>query len=314
MLEETDKQNNINKMLEDFSEDQITIESPCTPGRMIRFTKKIFHGEDILEQTYVYNENPRQQDFLNEHSLARLTASIQLVGQSEPAKARRTEQGCEIVDGSCRRMATFLAKKPYIVVEADDLTDDEAKALTYAQNISEKISLIERGYKWEMYVNQGMTLRQIASEIENDEVSHTLVGIGVNGARINKGILLLYPSLNSIGNPSIQKLHKALNSDTAPKPQDIIEFVQGQHQDVIALLRTQHATGQDVNCGKLTKIIVSYCTAANDSNCSAGTPGWPEHVTVKTNAKGRVTNVKFDVPLAEDKATLLQDFLNGLYE
>ncbi|MFT4928181.1 MAG: ParB/RepB/Spo0J family partition protein [Phenylobacterium sp.] len=297
--------------------DNITLDSPCTPGRMIEFELRRFEGEAIIEQTSVYSENKRNQQFLTQHSLAPLIDSIKISNQVTPAIARKTADGISVIYGSCRRLATYYAKKAFIVLVSNDITDDEAKAITQAENISSHISLIERGYGWLKHQEEGgLTLRQIATDIEGGKVSHTLVGIGINGAKIDAGLLMLYPSINVIGKPTIIKLNKALQADTAITADEIVAAIKDEDQHIIDRLRADYKLDQDINCTELTNLIVSYCQQPKEKQPATieAAQGWSKHVNVKTNTKGAVTQIKFTKALPTEAVARLQTFVNELYE
>jgi ParB/RepB/Spo0J family partition protein len=295
--------------------DNITLDSPCIPGRTIAFELKRYSGEQIINNTSVYQGNKRNQQFLTEHSLAPLIDSIKLSNQVTPAIARETADGVSVIYGSCRRLATYYANKPFVVLVSNDITDDEAKVITQAENISSHISLIERGYDWLKHQQQGLTLRQIASDVEGGKVSHTLIGIGINGAKIAAPLLMLYPSINVIGKPAILKLNKALQAHADVSGADIASQISTDHQLLIDDLRAAYKLDQDSSCTALTHLIVAYCDGEKPlTKVQQNPPGWCEQVKVKTNSKGLVIGVNFDQALSAQASAQLQQFINQLYQ
>lgn len=295
--------------------DNIRLDSPCQPGRSIEFELKRYEADDILKLTSVYDGNKRNQQFLTEHSLAPLIDSIKQSNQVTPAIARLTDNGVSVIYGSCRRLASYYAKKAFIVLVSNDITDEEAKAITQAENVSSHISLIERGYVWLKHQqSHGLTLRQIATEVEGTKVSHTLVGIGISGAKIDAALLMLYPSINVIGKPTILKLNKALQGKTDKEIAKMVETIADKHGQTIDKLRAEYKLDQQINCTELTNLIVSYCSeSALLAVGKENPPGWCNRVKVKTNVKGLVTGISFDKALTPKATAELQSFVNGLY-
>ncbi len=295
--------------------DKISLDSPTTPGRTITFELRRYKGEAIINQTSVYAGNKRNQQFLTKHSMAPLIDSIKQNNQVTPAIARTTGNEVSVIYGSCRRLATYYASKTFVVLVSDDITDDEAKAITQAENISSHISLIERGYGWLKHQQEDeLTLRQIATDIEGGKVSHTLIGVGINGAKIDVALLMLYPSINVIGKPTILKLNRALHSASTTTATQIVDFITTEHQQTIEALRVAYKHDQEINCTELTKLIVDYCNEPKPQKIvKDNPPGWTSQVKVKTNVKGLVTGVTFNKPLNAEAAQQLQSMINALY-
>jgi ParB/RepB/Spo0J family partition protein len=282
------------------------LSSPVRDGVIIKLTLKTFSGEDIINKTTTSEVNRRKQEWLNKKSLAPLIRSLKRSGgQVSPAIGRVDGENTSIIYGSRRRLSTYYANYPYKVLVSDDITDEEAKIISDAENVSAHISLIERGEQWRYYHDEkNMGYRTIAKDIEAGEVSHTLIKTGIEGAKIPKDIIELYPSVNCIGSPAIKKLTKALYHKAA---QDISEHIHTNHSDIVQTLADTFAYDTDVNCKALTKAICDFSMPVFVQEKK-----WPKGINVNTDEKGAISALEFDNTLSPAQENKLKAFLSTL--
>lgn len=290
------------------SSGKLHIASPIRQGVKIELKYEEFNGEDILNKTTILVDNERNQHWLNEVSLAPLINAIKEAnGQTECAIGIKEEDGTvTIIAGSRRRKASYFAGYPYRVLSSKDILPEEARIFTRVENVKSSISLIEHGERWyHHHAVEGMSFREIALEVEKGDKSHTIIKAGVDGYKLPDSIKSLYPSLNSIGRPTINKLTKAVAKKNA---QDIAEFIHAEHADLLAKLASDYAANPEVRCDQLTKIIVEYCEPVK----APLTRRWPDAVSLSKTSDGDITNIEFKKPLEADQAIKLQAFLQSL--
>jgi len=247
--------------------DYITLPSPITQKSM-KFKVFTFSGDDILQKTNVHKRNQRIQKYLTEKSLAPIINSIKDVGQVTPALGKLNSDGSiTVIYGSRRRLSTFYAKKSYTILACDDISDEEAQEISKAENISESISLIERGEVWLAITNkEGLTSREIAEQIENKKVSHSIISAGIAGAKLPDEIKGLYPSVSLLGRPTIMKLANACKNKST---KDIIHHVTSEYQSILDKIWLAFNDNNDLNLAKYTKLLTSiicdYSTTSVDT-------------------------------------------------
>jgi ParB family chromosome partitioning protein len=287
-------------------------------GKTIELTVFRYSGEDILNKTNVHAKNKRVQKYLTAKSLARLIKSLQKSNQVAPALGRIEDDGTvTVIYGSRRRMGCYFGETEYVILASKDLTDDIAEEISDAENISESISLIERGYTW-LAINQEERLssRDISEQFEASKVSHTIIAAGITGAKLPDDLIMLYPSINSIGRTTISKLSSACKHK---KTEDILAYVEDELAEITTNLWDAFAddNGKVVAelSGKLSDAISAFSrprVPKSTNNLPKTNKQLTEGVNAKVDSKGRLEYITFDEGISKEKLTKLQNFLIGL--
>ena len=303
----------ISMSMDDMMEDnQISI--TLGSGKVLSLVVEKYDDQDILSKTNVHPKNRRIQKYLNEQSLAPLIASIRRTGQITLALGRREPDGSvTIIYGSRRRKGTFLAGKPFYVLVSDDLTDKEAAEISDAENVSEDISLIERGMAWlNLCDSDGMSSREIAEGIEEGKVSHTWVALGIEGARIPRPVTDLYPSLNTINKTRIKLLTKACEANDG---ESIANHINDDHSETLIGLWDAFGEGnQSVLASSISSLDDAITQFTTKKKVKPAAPFWVACVTAKlsANKKGEAKKITFDKALTVEQTAKLAEFLKTL--
>lgn len=277
-----------------------------------------FSGDDILSKTNVHPKNRRKQVYLTALSLSRLINSLQKNNQVSPALGRLEEDGSiTIIYGSRRRMGAHFAETEYVVLASKDLTDDIAEEISDAENISEDISLIERGHLWlSVQTEEGLSSREISEQIEDSKVSHTIIAAGIAGAKLPLEIIKLYPSTNTIGRQTISKLSAAckdMSTDT------IVKFVTDELAETITNLWDAHRV-DDFNRSsslttELTNRIAEFCTPKKPSKPKKllkTNKELAKGINAKVGEDGSIEYITFDENLSKATVKKVQEFFKKL--
>jgi ParB/RepB/Spo0J family partition protein len=296
----------------------LTYTSPSA-GKTIKLSVHRFFGDDIINKTEVHPKNKRKQVYLTAMSLEWLIKSLKKTNQVSPALGRIEADGSiTILYGSRRRKASHLAGTEFVVLASKDLTDDIAEEISDAENISEDISLIERGHLWkDINTNEGLSSRDISVQIENSKISHTIIAAGIAGAKLPLELIKLYPSTNTIGRQTISKLSTSCKNKTID---EIIAFVTSDLPEIITNLWDAHRDENHKKSAELT-------TTLTDSIFSFAVPIQPiqpsnkplktnkvftKGVNAKVDSSGRVEYITFDKKLSKINMSKLNAFLKSL--
>lgn len=99
---------------------------------------------EVATRTVVFEENAREQSFLNEHALSDVLTTLKERGQQYPAVGRKNKDGkIEVLDGSRRRMSCILADKEFLIYVAENINGEHAKFLSDVANAHKPLSLRE---------------------------------------------------------------------------------------------------------------------------------------------------------------------------
>lgn len=130
-------------------------------------------GEDVvfelvkIEANFVENatmaflSNERDQELLDELAVADLLETFGESGQQVPAFGRRLHGILEVADGSRRRMAAIIAKKPFYSWVAN-LNDKQMQYLSDIGNVYRSTSAYEKGTRWLRLLKTGETQEKVA--------------------------------------------------------------------------------------------------------------------------------------------------------
>jgi ParB/RepB/Spo0J family partition protein len=287
-------------------------------GKTIALQPFRFSGDDILSKTKVHTKNKRKQQYLTRLSLAPLIKSLIKNNQVSPALARIEDDGSlTIIFGSRRRMGTHFAEKEFVVLASKDLTDDIAEEISDAENVSEDISLIERGHLWlDVQTNEGLSSRAISTEFEDSKVSHTVIAAGILGAKLPIEIVKLYPSTNTIGRQTISKLSAASEIKST---NEIVDYVTDNHSETITNLWDAHSENDFANTKllttKLTNIIAEFClpTKTNKAQKTLKTnTKLAEGVNAKLSKSGAIEYITFDKNTSQETILKVKEFFGSL--
>jgi ParB/RepB/Spo0J family partition protein len=307
----------IDDLLNSDSKNALSYTSPLN-GKEISLCVHKFSGEDILSKTQVHEKNKRIQDYLTPVSLSRMVKSLLKNNQVSPALGRIESDGSiTIIFGSRRRMGAYYAGTEYIVLASKDLTDDIAEEISDAENLSETISLIERGHVWlEIQKKEGLSSRDISKQIEDSKVSHTVIASGIAGAKLPLEVIKLYPSTNSIGRSTISKLSASCEKQSTAK---IIDFVTDKLAEVTTNLWDAYENDnfQDIESltTELTNKIHSYCcpkVKSTKKKAMKTNKKLTKGVNALVNKAGVTEYIVFEDDAPADKVAKVLEFINNL--
>ncbi len=187
------------------------IELAVAGEEMVSFELLRIPAHDIEDKTFVFEENAREQSFLNEHALSDVLATLKEKGQQYPAVGRRNSDGrIEILDGSRRRMSCILSDKEFLVYTADNINAEHAKFLSDVANAHKPLSLYEKGREMLIKLQSGEAEDQKALA-KMFQCSEALVSGALKAADLPLELLQAYPNVSDLGRPTIVKLHKQFN-------------------------------------------------------------------------------------------------------
>ncbi|ELX7527416.1 ParB/RepB/Spo0J family partition protein [Vibrio parahaemolyticus] len=143
-------------------EDQVgnTMVKPVM-GKEVTFTLKVIPAKKVEMSTMVWLENERDQELLDEFSVAHLVGTFKKYGQEVPAFGREECGITQVADGSCRRFTSILTAKDFYIW-VGDLTDDQMNYLTEVGNDYNPTSAYEQGSKALRLLNSGKTQEEVA--------------------------------------------------------------------------------------------------------------------------------------------------------
>ncbi|MDG3086279.1 ParB/RepB/Spo0J family partition protein [Vibrio hannami] len=184
------------------------IELAVAGQEIVEFELIKIPANEIESQTLVFEENAREQSFLNEHALSDVLVTLKERGQQYPAVGRRNEQGkIEVLDGSRRRMSCILAQKDFLIYVAENINTEHSKFLSDVANAHKPLSLYERGKEMQAKLDSGDAEDQKALA-KMFQCSEALVSGALKAASLPLELLQAYPNVVDIGRPTIVKLHK----------------------------------------------------------------------------------------------------------
>ena len=188
------------------------IELAIAGEKLVTFNLVRVPVRDINTKTRVFDQNAREQSFLNEHALSDILSTLKERGQQYPAVGRFSEDGTiEVLDGSRRRMACILAQQDFLVYVADGIDADHAKFLSDVANAHKPLSLYEKGKEMQVKLDMQEAEDQKALA-KMFQCSEALVSGALKAADLPLELLQAYPNVVELGRPTIVKLHKQFYS------------------------------------------------------------------------------------------------------
>lgn len=177
----------------------------------------------VETDTTVFENNAREQSFLNEHALSDVLITLKERGQQYPAVGRRTKDGkIEVLDGSRRRKSCILAEQDFIVYVGEEINSNHAKFLSDVANAHKPLSLYEKGKEMQAKLENGEAEDQKALA-KMFQCSEALVSGALKAAALPLELLQAYPNVADLGRPTIVKLHKQFSTLTPDKQQELLD-------------------------------------------------------------------------------------------
>lgn len=224
------------------------IELAVAGKQMVTFELVKIPAADVEKQTYVFDQNAREQSFLNELALSDILDTLRERGQQYPAVGRKTEDGrIEVLDGSRRRMACLLAKQDFLIYVGEKISSEHAKFLSDVANAHKPLSLYEKGKEMQAKLDSG----EAADQKELAKIfqcSEALVSGALKAADLPLVLLQSYPNVVELGRPTIVKLHKQYSGLTEPQKKLLLDKCRSNDKSV-----WQRSSAQGV--ARLTKDV-----------------------------------------------------------
>ncbi|GAL35498.1 chromosome (plasmid) partitioning protein ParB [Vibrio maritimus] len=184
------------------------IELSVAGEELVSFELVRVPANEVETNTFVFQENAREQSFLNEHALSDVLATLRDKGQQYPAVGRRQADGTiEVLDGSRRRMSCILAQKEFLIYVAENINSEHAKFLSDVANAHKPLSLYEKGKEMLAKLENGEAEDQKALA-KMFQCSEALVSGALKAADLPLELLQAYPNVSDLGRPTIVRLHK----------------------------------------------------------------------------------------------------------
>ncbi|AYV23760.1 MULTISPECIES: ParB/RepB/Spo0J family partition protein [Vibrio] len=199
------------------------IELSVAGEELVSFELVRIPANEVESKTFVFEENAREQSFLNEHALSDVLATLRDKGQQYPAVGRRQKDGTiEVLDGSRRRMSCILAQKEFLIYVAENINGDHAKFLSDVANAHKPLSLYEKGKEMLAKLESGEAEDQKALA-KMFQCSEALVSGALKAADLPLELLQAYPNVSDLGRPTIVRLHKQFSELDGDKQNQLIQ-------------------------------------------------------------------------------------------
>lgn len=196
-------------------------------------------ADKVESDTLVFEQNAREQSFLNQHALSDILTTLEERGQQYPAVGRRTRDGkIEVLDGSRRRMSCILVKRDFLIYVAENIETEHAKFLSDVANAHKPLSLYERGREMQAKLDSKEAADQKALAALF-QCSEALVSGALKAAALPLELLRAYPNVGDLGRPTIVKLHKQFFQLTADQQKSLLKKCHGKSGYVWQSSQTQ---------------------------------------------------------------------------
>jgi ParB family transcriptional regulator, chromosome partitioning protein len=180
-------------------------------------------ASEIESMTKVFEQNAREQSFLNEHALSDILSTLKERGQQYPGVGRRSADGSiEVLDGSRRRKACIIAGQDFLIYVANNIEQEHAKFLSDVANAHKPLSLYEKGKEMQAKLESGEAEDQKALA-KMFQCSESLVSGALKAADLPLDLLRAYPNVVDLGRPTIVKLHKQFNNLDSEHKQALLD-------------------------------------------------------------------------------------------
>lgn len=160
-------------------------------GKKVTFTRTIIPYDVIKEKTFVREEvNGREQSSLTPESLKSITDTLS-IQQFFPIVGVYRDDGIEILDGSRRRAAALLIKKPLdAILTNEDISAQDAHQLVKDIQTAKEYSLREIGLRLKCLLNSGLSQKEIA---KLEGLSESKVTRALQAANISASLISIIP-------------------------------------------------------------------------------------------------------------------------
>lgn len=176
-------------------------------GQSVNYTLVIVEPDNIENKTIVWGDNERWQSNLNEKTLSDIIPSLKKDGQDQPAKGRKVGDKIEIADGSRRRMALSLIKKPFMIWVAE-LTDEQMEHISTVGNLYKPTSAYERGKRYQRLLN---TKEISMNNLQLTEgVSRQIISRCIKTSSLPLVVINCFSEINDLSAKAGERLHKAI--------------------------------------------------------------------------------------------------------
>ncbi len=231
-----------------------SIQLPIANGITAKFVLHTIPWQQIEQQTTVLEANQRDQELLNETSLSDILPTIKDHGQLTPAIGMKGRgDTIVILEGTRRRASCLLAQKDYMVYVTDaEVTPSQASNISQIGNKHRQLSLYEMGKSFEQMITSNQYAHGKALG-ESQGVDPSTVSIARKAWSLPRALIKLFPSVNAIGKPTINKLSKI--TDTL-KEKELSELIDQLATITIDELKTASisATEKALNAAMMTHI------------------------------------------------------------
>lgn len=201
-------------------------------GKKVTFTRTTIPYEIIKEKTFIREEiNGREQSSLTPESLKNITDTLS-VQQFFPIVGVYRDERIEILDGSRRRAAALLIKKPLdAIVTSDDISIQDAHQLVKDIQTAKEYSLREVGLRLKCLLKSGLTQKEIAKQ---EGLSESKVTRALQAANISTPLISIIPFQSEL---SFSDYNVLLNIDNKLKElqYSVNEFVLMVKNDIDAI-------------------------------------------------------------------------------
>lgn len=212
-------------------------------GTDVHFTLKRVAAESVKSATMVWLKNERDQDLLDEFSVADILETFRTSGQQFPAVGRTDTGIIEVADGSRRRFAAIATEQPFYIW-IGDLTDAQMDYLSETGNQYKETSAYEKGHRYQQKLTGGMSQQELADALQ---MSRKALMRYVYTSRLPIAFIKALPSPNDLSvtlGEQLYKNYKKLSEDDKEALVEHFEILQtekGQHSsDELIKLFNQH--------------------------------------------------------------------------
>lgn len=209
-------------------------------GKVVEYNLVVIPHNLIEETTFVAGENYRNPNALNEYNLEYILKTLRNEGQKYEAEGFWEDGKIGVVDGSSRRMACVIAKRPYLIWATRSKLSSKTKAEhSDIANTGKRLSTYEQGTKAiaEMK-HRGIQQIDLAAEWN---VTQGRMSIYVNSHDVPSEFYKLFKRNTSVPRNVVEKLisaHSKLVKQN--KLDDFLEDIETQNlkpeEDKVALV------------------------------------------------------------------------------
>jgi ParB family chromosome partitioning protein len=173
-------------------------------GEDVPFKLVVVPPIQIEKRTMVFLENERDQDLLDEFSIADIAESYKEHGQKYPAIGRKTAGIIEVAEGSRRRFSSLHFQKQYFIW-VGELTDEQMRHLSDLGNQYKGVSAYEKGLRYTRLLEQANNQEQVAKSLK---MSRRMLMKYIDTASLPKTFIKCLPCPNDLSVNEGERLAK----------------------------------------------------------------------------------------------------------